>query len=47
MGSSSELTIMAQDSTVKARATFAGEEHMGLVWAPDSSIFTISFLSRQ
>jgi hypothetical protein len=43
VGSRSELTIMAQDGTVKSRATFAGEEHIGLGWAPDSSIFTISF----
>ena len=35
---------MAQDSTVKSRATFAGEELIGLVWAPDSSILTISFI---
>ena len=43
-GSSSGLTIMAQDGTVKTRATFAGEEHIPMVWAPDSSIFTISFI---
>ena len=43
-GSRSELTIMAQDNSVKSRATFAGEEHIDLMWAPDSSIFTISFI---
>jgi hypothetical protein len=40
---SSDLTIMAQDNTVKSRASFAGEEFMGLMWAPDSSLVTISF----
>jgi hypothetical protein len=41
----SDLTIMAQDNTVKARATFAGEEFNGLMWAPDSSLVTISFMN--
>jgi hypothetical protein len=39
----SDLTIMALDNTMKSRATFAGEEFMGLMWAPDSSLVTISF----
>ena len=43
-GSDSGLTIMAQDGTVKTRATFAGEEHIPVMWAPDSSIFTVSFV---
>jgi hypothetical protein len=41
--SGSDLTIMGHDNTVKSRATFAGEEFMGLMWAPDSSLVTISF----
>jgi hypothetical protein len=44
-GSASELTILAQDNSVKYRAMFAGEEHIGLMWAPDSSIFTIAFIN--
>jgi len=39
----SELTIMAQDKSVKSRATFAGEQIIGLWWAPDSSLVTIAF----
>ena len=41
----SDLMIMAQDNTVKARATFASEQFLLLGWAPDSSILTISFNS--
>jgi hypothetical protein len=43
VASGSELTIMAQDDSVKSRATFAGEEFTALMWAPDSSLVTISF----
>ena len=41
-GSASGLTIVAQDKAVKSRATFPGE-HIPVMWAPDSSIFTIAF----
>jgi hypothetical protein len=42
----SELTIVAQDNTVKSRATFAGEEFTGVEWAPDSSLLSIWFFDR-
>jgi hypothetical protein len=43
LANGSELTIMAPNRTVKARATFAGEEFTGLMWSPDSSLVTIAF----
>lgn len=41
-GSGSEVTIMGPDLTVKTRVTFAGEALIGVGWAPDSSLFTLS-----
>lgn len=45
-GSASELTIMAQDNTVKSRVTFPGEEFTGVEWAPDSSLLSLWFFDR-
>jgi hypothetical protein len=42
----SDLTILAQDNTVKSRATFDGEEFTGVEWAPDSSLLSIWFFDR-
>ena len=42
-GSGSDVTIMGLDHTVKTRVTFAGEALIGVGWAPDSSLFTLSF----